>query len=177
MCTTATVSRRPTRMRKMSFLCYCYACNVRVNSVVVGIFERCASGKCWSNARNSQYWKYLFLGVTEHVILQWWQTRWHPSYKLPGRGLITLWRVVSRLRKISPVHIWNCPSKWRVDGSLDKAMTSWYTFMDGIRCRQNTGSVRATWRQSGGRSCSRRGCHFQQTPQPNRCGDMFWCQG
>jgi len=36
--------------------------------------------------------------------------------------------------------------------------------MDGIRCTQNTGSVCATWHQSGGRSCSRRGCQFQHTP-------------
>ena len=88
----------------MSLLRYCYACSVRVNSVVVGIFER--------RARNSQYWKYLFLGDTEHVIFQWWH----------GDTRHINCQDVARPRKISPVHIWNCLSKWWVDGSLDNAM-------------------------------------------------------
>ena len=53
---------------------------VCVNYVVVGITERCASTKGSSNARNSQYWKNLFLGDTEHVIFQCWHVIfqcWH----------------------------------------------------------------------------------------------------
>ena len=111
--------------------CFCKTLILKLFSVCCRYYE--ASGCCcyrtkfedtchaptkWSNARTSHYGNDLFLGDIEHNMYQCWQgdTR-HTNCQT-----LSYYDGLYPVLKKNLVHIWNCLSKWRVDGSLDKAM-------------------------------------------------------